>query len=223
MRTYKLIPRPLRYVAGAILVLVLVLLLWAGLSAQGRSGYEFVKDVVIPLVSPIVAILVPTVLFYVIPLSQNQQKGALDLFTAFCSEEMRHARNEAWVHFVIERRHLPPLEQQQRLDDFLRHLFERDGLGAVEPEIHEIYQKTLKVLDFFAIINACLRKKTADKGMVRSFLTVYYLWWRDSILDPLRSRPFPAAGISRYKPAWWEPMRFLDEVCQPEMAGASVQ
>src|SRR5262245_52920693 len=131
MRTFKLIPRPLRYVAGVILAGVTVLLVWAWWSSHGKTGYEFAKDVVIPLVSPIVAILVPTMLFYVIPLTQTQQKGALDLFTTFSSEDMRQARNEAWIHFVIELRNLPEAEQHRPLDDFLRHLFEPEGQRKV--------------------------------------------------------------------------------------------
>lgn len=216
MRYLRQIPRALRLVAGLMLAAVAGLILWAGLSAQGKSSYEFAKDVVIPLFSPIVAIFLPTLLFYVIPMMQNQQKGALDLFTAFSSEEMRHARNEAWVHFIIECHDLSPTEQNRRLDDFLHHLFEPEGQRTVTPETHEIYQKVSKVLDFFAIVNACLRRKTVDKGMVRSFMAYYYLMWRDEIMTPLRHRPPRANAQDRYKPIWWDEMRALDELCLPE-------
>lgn len=216
MRFIRQIPRALRLVAGLMFIGIIGLLTWAAMSAQGKTGYEFAKDVVIPLFSPMVAIFVPTILFYVIPMTQNQQKGALDLFNAFSNEEMRQARNATWVYFIIELRYMPPSEQAARLDDFLRHLFEADWKNTTEAAIHETYQKASRVLDFFAIVNTCVRKKTVDRGMVRSFLAYYYLLWRDGIMDPLRTRPLPLEGKPRYKPVWWDELKALDELCKPE-------
>jgi hypothetical protein len=42
------------------------------------------------------------------------------------------------------------------------------------------------VLDCFARVNGCLARGAADPEITRDFLLVYYLWWRDEIMDPLR-------------------------------------
>src|SRR5262249_48082387 len=161
-----------------------------------------VKDVIVPLVGPIVAIFVPTLLLYVLPLSQNQQKAAVDLFAAYHGENMRESRNLAWKHFVSEARALPEAERARRLDDYLRYLTEPEVNRTVPAETDALYQKTSRVLDFFVMVNDCLERDTVDRNMVRSFLAYYYLWWHDEILVPLRERPLQPSRNLKYYPLW---------------------
>ena len=211
VRFIKQIPVPLRLVCGAVLLIVTALVIGAGISGAGRSGYDLIKDIVIPLVSPIVAIFIPTILFYVIPLTQNQQKGAIDLFTIYNDEEMRIARNEGWTHFVTDRDYRTE-RQQQILDDFLRYLIESEVSRSIIPATHAIYQRASRVLDFFAVVNGCLERNTVERQMIRTFLGYYYLSWRDEIMIPLRERS-ALQPMPRYIPSWWYDLTALDELC----------
>jgi hypothetical protein len=170
--------------------------------------------VVIPLVSPIVALFLPIVLFYVLPLSQNKQRTALELFNVYHSEEMRRARNEAWNYFVTERRTLPDTAQEKRLDDFLSYLTEPEANRIVPPAQDEIYQKASKVLDFFAMVDACLERESVDRGMVRSFIAYYFLWWHDEVVVPLANRPLKHPESLRFIPLWWGRFAQLQKLCR---------
>jgi hypothetical protein len=211
VRLVQQLPLPLRAFAAASAVVVLLLVLVAALTAHGKTYYDFVRDVIVPLVGPIVAICVPTLFFYLIPLLQNQQKAAVDLFSAYHGEDMRRARNEAWNHFVTEGRELAEPDRNARLDAYLRYLTEPETARKIPPEQDELYQRVSRVLDFFVIVNGCLERGTVDAGMVRAFLGFYYLWWRDEILTPFRQRPLTS---KRSMPLWWQPFESLDSACR---------
>ena len=214
VRFLKQIPSALLLVAGCGLVTVIVLVIVALLAKAEKSSYDLIKDVVIPVIGPIVAILIPTVLFYIIPLGQNQQKNAIDLFNIYNTEDMRIARNEGWKHFVSDRQALSPPDRNRILDDFLRYLTEPDVNRQVPSDIHALYQKTSRVLDFFGVLDHCLERNTIAREMIYSFFGYYYLWWRDEIMIPLRERPLMQHGLPRYLPAWWKELKSLDEMCE---------
>jgi hypothetical protein len=214
MKALRQVPLPLRIVAGMILGLVAALLVWAAFAATERTNYDFAKDVVIPLVSPIVALFLPIALFYFVPLSQNKQRTALELFNAYHSEEMRRARNEAWNYFVTERRSLPDSAQEKRLDDFLNYLTQPEANRVVPPALDEIYQKASKVLDFFALVDACLERDSVDRGMVRSFIAYYFLWWHAEVVEPLTHRPVKHPESLRFIPLWWGRFDQLQKLCR---------
>ena len=188
-------------------------LLAAGVAAaDGKSRYDLIKDLFVPLVGPLVAVLVPTILLYVIPFGQDRQKTALDLCGQFLGEEMRDARNTSWRYFVTEQGELPAGRRAERLAHF-RDYLRREGVHrTVSPELDAVYQKVNRVLDFFALVNGCLVRGVVDPDLVRDFLLFYYVHWRDEILDPLR-----AAGGGPWdggRPPWWPPLTALDALAR---------
>ncbi len=189
----------------------MVVLLAIGISqAGGKTLYEVVRDLFVPLVGPLVAVLIPVVLLFVIPFNQNRQRLSLDLCTQYFGEEMRDARNTGWQQFVTQQRQLPPIRRAERLNHFLDYLSNPEVHRAVDPVTDAIYQKTSRVLDFFSLVNGCLARGVADPDIVRDFLIFYYLWWRDEIMDPLRKTQRIVADHPKIKPVWWEPLVYLD-------------
>lgn len=179
-------------------------------TSHGKTPYELVKDLFVPLLGPLVAILIPVVLFFIIPLGQNRQRFALDLCGQYFSEEMREARNIGWRHFVTDQRQLPPVRRAERLNHFLDYLSNPEVHRAVDQTVDAVYQKSSRVLDFFALVNGCLARGVADPDIVRDFLLFYYLWWRDEIMDPMRRTQRLIADHPKVKPVWWEPLTHLD-------------
>ncbi len=183
------------------------LLLAVGVAAaEGRSRYELLRDLFVPLVGPLVAVLVPTILLYVIPFGQDRQKTALDLCGRFLGEEMRDARNTSWRYFVTEQGELPVGRRTDRLAHFLLYLHRQEVHRTVGPELDAVYQKVNRVLDFFALVNGCVQRGAADPELVRDCLMFYYVHWRDEILDPLRQ----GGDFEVARPAWWPPLTALD-------------
>jgi len=203
------LPRAL--VAGLIALAVPVLaLLFAGLAtSQGKPAYDLVRELFVPLIGPLVAVLVPLLLFFVIPSGQNRQRTALELCQQYNAEEFREARNTAWKHFVIDRRREQPEERAIRLAEFLSYLTTPEMHGHVDPTRDAIYQKATRVLDFFAVVNEYVGRGNAEPSLVRAFLLYYYLWWRDEIMDPLRNLR-AIADDPKFKPSWWDPLVHLD-------------
>lgn len=193
---------------AGLAVPVLMLLALGVAAADGKSRYELIRDLFVPLVGPLVAVLVPTILLYVIPYGQDRQKAALDLCRQFLSEEMRDSRNTSWRYFVTEQRELPADRQGARLAHFLDYLSRQEVHRTISPELDAVYQKLNRVLDFFALVNGCLVRGVADPELVRDFLMFYYVHWRDEIMDPLRRAGRGPEGGAR--PAWWPPLTALD-------------
>lgn len=189
---------------------VLVLLALGVTAADGKTRYELVKDLFVPLIGPLVAVMVPVVLFFVIPLGQSRQKLAIDLCAQYFGEEMRDARNTGWQLFVTEQRQLPPVRRAERLNHFLDYLTRTEVHRTITPEMDAQYQKLCRVLDFFALVNGCLARGSADPEVVRDFLLYYYLWWRDEIMDPLRKTRRLTADGPKVRPVWWDALTELD-------------
>lgn len=182
--------------------------------AEEKRPYELVKDLVLPLVGPVVAVLVPTLLLYAIPRNQSREKFALDLCSQYYTEEMRNARNVGWEHFVTARQRETPARRVERLHAFLDYLTNPEAHRGVDPKTDEVYQKATRVLDFFALVDSCLGRGAADPDIVRSFLLYYYLWWRDEILEPLRQTGRITADGPKTTPPWWGPMAQLDKLAR---------
>ena len=204
------LPRALLAALSGIVCLVLVLLAAALVAAEGKNQYELLKDLFVPLIGPVVAVLIPIMVLYVIPSGQSREKFALDLCGQYYSEDMRIARNVGWQHFVVAQRNHPPDERARGLHHFLDYLTNPETHRGIDPRVDEVYQRASRVLDFFALVNECVGRGTADPDIVRSFLVYYYLWWRDEILEPLRQTRVIATRHPKFRPIWWDPMVYLD-------------
>lgn len=208
-------PRALVLGLAGITAAAVMLLVAGVVAADGKTGYELVKDLFVPLIGPLVAVLIPVLVLYVLPLGQSRQKLSLDLCAQYFGEEMRDARNVAWRQFVTEQRKLPPVRRAERLNHFLDYLSDPEVHRSVDPLTDTIYQKTSRVLDFFALVNGCVARGVADPEIARDFLLIYYLWWRDEIMEPMRKTQRIAADHPKVKPVWWEPLAHLDALAEP--------
>jgi hypothetical protein len=146
-------PRALTLGLAGIAAAVILLLVAGVIAADGKSRYDLVKDLFVPLIGPLVAVLIPVLVLYILPLGQSQQRLSLDLCTQYFGEEMRDARNVAWRQFVTEQRQLPPVRRAERLNHFLDYLSDPEVHRSVDPLTDAVYQKTSRVLDFFALVN----------------------------------------------------------------------
>lgn len=208
-------PRALVLGLAGIAAAVILLLAAGVAAADGRTGYELIRDLFVPLIGPLVAVLIPVIVLFVIPLGQSRQRLALDLCTQYFGEEMRDARNVGWRHFVTEQWQLPPARRAERLGHFLDYLSDPEVHRSVDPATDAVYQKASRVLDFFALVNGCLARGAADPEITRDFLLFYYLWWRDEIMDPLRGARRIAADHPKVRPVWWDPLTHLDALAGP--------
>jgi len=204
------LPRALLAALSGIVCLVLVLLAAALTAAEGKNQYELLKDLFVPLIGPVVAVLIPIMVLYVIPSGQSREKFALDLCGQYYSEDMRIARNVGWQHFVVAQRNHPPEERARSMHHFLDYLTNPETHRGIDPRVDEVYQRASRILDFFALVNECVGRGTADRDIVRSFLLYYYLWWRDEILEPLRQTRAIATRHPKFRPIWWDSMVYLD-------------
>jgi hypothetical protein len=195
---------------SCVTIPVLTLLLIGISTAHGKSTYELVKDLFLPLVSPLVAVLIPVIVLFIIPYGQSRQKLSMELCGLYFSEEMRDSRNQGWRFFVTEQRQLSPIRRAERLNHYIDYLSDPETHRSIDPDMDVIYQKLSRVLDFFAIVNGCLQRGTADEDIVRDFLLFYYLWWRDEIMIPLRKTQRIQTNDPKIKPVWWDPMPELD-------------
>ena len=207
------LPRALLVGLVALAVPVLALLLAGLATGHGKTGYELVRELFVPLIGPLVAVLVPLLLFFVIPSGQNRQRTALELCQQYSAEEFREARNTAWKHFVIDRRRESPDERAVRLTEFLNYLTTPETHGHIDPARDAVYQKATRVLDFFAVVNEYVGRGNAEPSLVRAFLLYYYLWWRDEIMDPLRQLR-DIADDPKFRPSWWQPLTHLDALAK---------
>ena len=199
---------------SCVLIPALILLLVGITAAKDKTTYELVKDLFLPLVSPLVAIMIPVIVLFVIPYGQSRQKLSLELCTLYFSEEMRDARNTGWQFFVTEQRQLSPIRRAERLNHYLDYLSDPETHRCIAPERDVVYQKVSRVLDFFAMVNGCLERGNADPDIVRDFLLFYYLWWREEIMTPLRKTERIRSDNPKNKPVWWDPMTQIDNLAR---------
>jgi hypothetical protein len=204
------LPRALVIGLVSIAVPVVSILLVGVSISQGKSSYELLRDLFVPLVGPLVAVLIPLLLFFVIPAGQSRERTALALCQQYYAEEMRDARNVGWRHFVTELRRATDEEKTERRRAFYNYLTLPDAHGVIDPNLDAVYQKATRVLDFFALVDEVLQRGTADEAIVRSFLLYYYLWWRDEIMDPLRTVGPIRTRDPKFKPGWLDPLTRLD-------------
>ena len=212
--SFSYLPRAL--VIGLVGIAVpAVCILFVGVAiGHGKTAYELLRDLFVPLVGPLVAVLIPLLLFFVIPSGQNREKTALALCQQYYAEEMRDARNVGWRHMVTELRRATDEERAERRREFYAYLTTPEAHGVIDPKVDMVYQKATRVLDFFALVDEVLQRGTADEGIVRSFLLYYYLWWRDEIMDPLRALGPIGTDDPKFKPGWWEPLANLDALAK---------
>src|SRR4051794_12762012 len=138
--------------------------------------HQFTKDFLLPFMGPTIAVIVPVVIFVILPGVRDRRKTALDLFTAYNAEDMRTTRNEVWAYFVSEVAGNPQ-ERDKRLDDYLDYLTEIRWSTVLTPQTMAVFQKASRVLDYFVFVEACLRHGMANDCLIRCFLAHYYLWW----------------------------------------------
>ncbi len=163
-----------------------------------------------------VAIIVPTILFYVIPRKWARQNLTLELFDSFFGEEMRLARLAAWSHFVTDPKSGEGPSREERFDLFRKFLTEPEVGRQIDEPTHSLFQKTSRVLDYFAIVDGCLARGSVDPRMVRSFLAYYWFWWRQMVLRQLREKPAPPGSRVKHLPMWMHELKHLDQACRLE-------
>jgi hypothetical protein len=173
--------------------------------------YEMTKEFLLPLLGPTVAIIVPVVVFSILPRARDRRKTALDLFTAYTADDMRTSRNEVWAYFVSEVAGNPQ-EQNKRLDQYLDYLTEMRWSTVHAPETMAVFQKASRVLDYFVFVEACLRHGMANESLIRCFMAHFYLWWREALVVPLRQRRQIDTCNPRCVPLWWHPLSHLDRL-----------
>jgi hypothetical protein len=201
--------------AGIAVPVVGILLVGVSLS-HGKAPYELLRDLFVPLVGPLVAVLIPLLLFFVIPSGQNRERTALALCQQYYTEEMRDARNAGWRHLVTELRRATDAEKAERRREFYAYLTTPEAHGAIDPRLDAVFQKATRVLDFFGLVNEVLARGTADEAIVKSFLLYYYLWWRDEIMDPLRACGPLDTADPKFRPVWWDRLAHLDALAGPK-------
>ncbi len=180
--------------------------------------YEIAKDFLLPLMGFTAAIIVPFLTFVILPRARDRRRTALDLFTAYTTDDMRQTRNEVWAYFVFEVADNPQ-ERNQRFDQYLDYLTEKERWSTIPSrEAMAVFQKASRVLDSFAFVEACLRNRLANACLVRFFLGRFYLWWRDELMLPLRQRRRIDTSNPLFVPLWWRPLVNLDR-----LAGAAAQ
>ncbi len=212
---YRGIPKTLFVVLVCIGVLIAAVL-FVGMSvAEGKAPYEVVRDLFVPMVGPTIAVMIPLLIFVVLPNRQSSERFALQLCEHYYTEGMRLARNISWQHLVTEQRQLPPIRRAEKLNHFLDYLTNPEVHRGIDAHQDELYQRATQVLDFFALVNESVGRGTADRGIVRAFLLYYYLWWRDEIMEPLRRTRRIVTDHPKFKPIWWEPLKHLDALGGP--------
>lgn len=148
-----------------------------------------------------------------------KQKEALALFETYFSEEMRLARHGAWGYFVTEK---DEKLKEERLQEYVAYLTDPKKNYTVDPLKMEQYQQLSRVLDYFAIVNGCLRNGSVDADMIRTFLAYYYKWWHEGVIVAARGKlKRQSDDDPRTNPLWFskESLSELDALCtQPVLA-----
>ena len=206
------LPRALLIGLAGIAVPLLLIPVVGLTSGSGKPAYDLLRDLFVPLIGPLVAVLIPLLIFVVIPIGQNQERTAITLCQQYYAEEMRDARNAGWRHLVTELRRATDAEKAARRKEFYDYLTTPEAHGVIDPLLDAVFQKATRVLDFFALVNECLARRAADPDIVRAFLLYYYLWWRDEIMDPLRAIAPLRTNDPKFKPGWWDPLKHLDRL-----------
>jgi hypothetical protein len=204
------IPRALVIGLAGIIVPVLLVPLIGLTAGTDKPAYDLLRDLFVPLIGPLVAVLIPLLLFFVIPIGQNRERTAIALCQQYYDEEMRDSRNVGWRYFVTELRRATDDAKLARRDEFFGYLTNPEVHGTIEPALDAVFQKTTRVLDYFALVDECLARHAADPSIVRSFLLYYYLWWRDEIMEPLRNVKPLTTDNPKFRPGWWRPLKNLD-------------
>jgi len=207
---HRTFPRDLRNILLCIGLLIALVLCIGLTTGAGKQPYELVKDLFVPMIGPTVAVLIPLLVFVILPNRQNRERFAMELCEQYYTEGMRLARNTTWQYLVTEQRTMPPVRRAERLNHFLDYLTNPETHRGIDAHQDELYQRATQVLDFFALVNESVGRGTADGGIVRAFLLYYYLWWRDEILEPLRKTRRIVTDHPKFKPIWWEPLTHLD-------------
>jgi hypothetical protein len=209
------IPKALRVVLLCIAAFIVAVWLVGLAASDGKQSYEVVKDLFVPMVGPMIAVMIPLLVFVVLPNRQSRERFAMELCEQYYAEQMRLARNTAWQVLVTEQRKLPPMRRAEKLNHFLDYLTNQEVQRGIDSHEDELYQRATQVLDFFALVNESVGRGIADGGIVRSFLLYYYLWWRDEIMEPLRKTRRIVTNHPKFKPIWWEPLKHLDALGGP--------
>jgi hypothetical protein len=208
------VPRALVIGLAGIVVPVLLVPLIGLSTGSGKPTYDLLRDLFVPLIGPLVAVLIPLLLFFVIPIGQNRERTAIALCQQYYDEEMRDARNVGWRHLVTELKRASDDQRMARRQEFYDYLTAPEAHGLIDPQLDAVFQKATRVLDYFALVDECLARRAADPGIVRSFLLYYYLWWRDEIMDPLRNVKPLATNNPKFKPGWWDALKHLDALAK---------
>ena len=186
-------------------------------SRFGVKNDDLIKSVIVPLLGPTVALLVPTWLFFVLPSRKDQRESAQKAIEYYFSEYVRGARLDGWEYLVTSV-HSDLDKKSQQMKDYVGYVATKKANTQVPAETQAIYQKISLVLDFFSVLEGLIEEDAIDQKMLRKSLVYYYHWWRDEVLDPLRKhlKEEPATTDGKYVPLWMAPMSNLDRLIREQ-------
>ncbi len=173
--------------------------------------YYSLRDLVIPFLAPLLALCSAYIFFYHLPNRQRTRQLALELFRTFMSEEMRQSRSDVWFYFVAEP---DAAEKEKRWKAFIEYATQPLASAGITPTQLTTFQRTAHVLEFFALIELCLRDKSVDPHMIREALGYYYIWWKDELQKPLvQNSGLPQQPSMKTHMIWAQKFPHLDALC----------
>jgi hypothetical protein len=205
--TVKRLPGgPLLFVlaaAGAWLSTAILLATLGGCWLGAKDAYDWLYQVAIPLLSSVVTITVSLAIYHLIPQTRERRRAAMDLFSAYYTDDFKSSRVRAWTHYVTERRGVPGDPRPDRLVTCFRFITDPSTDDRVDSAEHLLMQDLSQVLNFFVLVELQLEQKLADESLVGPALGHYYAWWRDWVIAPLREmRSAASLPADRMLPQW---------------------
>ena len=175
-----------------------------------ESSVNLAKDVVIPLIGPLISLGVAIFVFWWGPKRQRERQLALDLHEIYNSSEMQRNRIEAWayLHGELDRRIV-----DERFDKVIRWTTAFPPAADLASDAVKL-QQILKVFSFFATCEDCLRERLVDPKLLRTLLGYSFLRWSVDTIDAVRVRAPASNDLAAVNlPGWFAGMPLLKELC----------
>jgi hypothetical protein len=145
-------------------------------------------------------------------------RASQEIILCFYSDEMRQVRLDAWKIMCATS---DGRCDDVKIKDFLVYM---TSLSDHSFHVREEYQKVSRMLDYFALADLAIEKRTASGTMINGSIGHYYYWWRERLIKPmlaaLRSMPpvDPKGGAQGARPRWMRPLESLDKALTSEGA-----
>jgi hypothetical protein len=149
------------------------------------------------------------IFFYILPRRTKRIEASFQLIDLYHSDGMEAARRTAWAFFT------EPKTQKDNIDSFCHWIKESDSHGG---DNIEMFQKLLRVFNFFAMVDMCLERDQVDGELVRAGLGWSYNSWRKVLAKVTQQLGDAASGS--HQPAFRRKLTRLnglvDGKCQRE-------